>query len=260
MSISLSRAIPFSIIAYGGTSLFMYKYGKMKIANDKIMEIKNKREFLYKKHQEIAEGYEKMIEKREGINKLIRFRKTLISYATGKVLETGCGTGINSEFYKEDAEVTAVDWSKNMIQEALGKEYDTKKIKYKIADVENLPYKDESFDTVVDTFSLQSYFDRNKALGEIKRVLKPGGLFLVLGRGTSYVSLYNEYLQFRAGLDIESEGSVFNLDFEKLFEEDDDLEVEHIERKNLGMTYIMMVRKKSINKPVAETQEPQKKE
>ena len=61
----------------------MYKYGKMKLANDKVKEIKNKREFLYNKHQEIAEGYEKLIEKREGINKLIRFRRTLISYAEG---------------------------------------------------------------------------------------------------------------------------------------------------------------------------------
>ena len=44
----------------------------------------------------------------------------------GNVLETGWGTGINAEFYKGDAKVTAVDWSKNMIQEALGKEYDMK--------------------------------------------------------------------------------------------------------------------------------------
>ena len=125
-------------------------------------------------------------------------------------------------FINKDAKVTAVDWSKNMIEEALGKEYDPERITYKIADVENLPFENESFDTVVDTFSLQryllyiafitdlilaliilnSYYDRNKALSEIKRVLKPGGLFLMLGRGSSKISLYNQYLQFKAGTDI----------------------------------------------------------
>lgn len=43
-----------------------------------------------------------------------------------------------------------------MIEEALGKEYDSNRITYKIADVEHLPFENESFDTVVDTFSLQS--------------------------------------------------------------------------------------------------------
>lgn len=42
-----------------------------------------------------------------------------------------------------------------MIQEAIAKEYDDKKITYRIADVEHLPFEDSSFDTVVDTFSLQ---------------------------------------------------------------------------------------------------------
>jgi len=146
----------------------MYKYGKMKLANDKISEISNKREYLYNKNQEIAETYDSSIEKREGINKLLRFRKTIVSYAEGNptcgcqltinlgnVLETGCGTGRNSQFYKDDTKVVAVDWSNNMIQEALGKNYDESRITYKIADVENLPFADESFDTVVDTFSLQ---------------------------------------------------------------------------------------------------------
>ena len=55
----------------------------MKLANEQVADVKNKREFLYNKHQEIAEGYEKMIEKREGVNKLIRFRRTLLSYAKG---------------------------------------------------------------------------------------------------------------------------------------------------------------------------------
>ena len=75
--------IPIAIISYGSASYFMYKYSKMKLDNDEVVAIKNKREFLYNKHQEIAAAYDKMIERREGVNKIIRFRRTLISYATG---------------------------------------------------------------------------------------------------------------------------------------------------------------------------------
>ena len=77
------RLIPITIFSYGTASFFMYKYSKMKIDNDEVLAVKNKREFLYNKHQEIAEGYDKLIEKRESVNKLMRFRKTLISYANG---------------------------------------------------------------------------------------------------------------------------------------------------------------------------------
>lgn len=92
--------------------------------------------------------------------------------------------------------------------------------------------------------NLYSYYDRNKAIKEVKRVLKPGGLFLVLGRGISKISLYNEYLQFKAGEDIKTEGCVYNLDFEQIFKDDPDFEIEHFERLNLGMTFVMMMRKK----------------
>jgi hypothetical protein len=70
-------------------------------------------------------------------------------------------------------------------------------------------------------------------------------LFLVLGRGASYVPIYNEYLQFQAGQDINSEGTVYHLKFDEIFKDDPELKVEHCERKNLGMTYVMMLRKQS---------------
>jgi hypothetical protein len=89
MSFSMARIVPISIVSYGSASFFMYKYGQMDIANKEIKDVNNKRKYLFEKHQEIAEGYDKFIEKRESVNKLIRFRKTLLSYADGDVLETG---------------------------------------------------------------------------------------------------------------------------------------------------------------------------
>lgn len=49
----------------------------------------------------------------------------------------------------------------------------------------------ESFDTVVDTLTISSAYDKNAHISEIKRLVKPGGLVLLMERGASYLSPYN---------------------------------------------------------------------
>ena len=49
-----------------------------------------------------------------------------------------------------------------------------------VADVEKLPFDDASFDCVVDTFSLCVFNEPNRALAELARVLKPGGVALLV--------------------------------------------------------------------------------
>jgi ubiquinone/menaquinone biosynthesis C-methylase UbiE len=46
-------------------------------------------------------------------------------------------------------------------------------IDYKIEDIERMTFKDNVFDTVVDTFGLEYYVNPAKALNEMKRVNKP---------------------------------------------------------------------------------------
>jgi len=111
-----------------------------------------------------------------------------------------------------------------MIEEALAKD-DDNLMKFKLHDVENLPFESNYFDTVVDTFSLQSYYDRSKAISEIKRVLKPGGKLLVIGQGASSYKWYNDYLKLRAGLDLKTYGCVYHLDLQSILEQDPDFEV-----------------------------------
>jgi ubiquinone/menaquinone biosynthesis C-methylase UbiE len=57
---------------------------------------------------------------------------------------------------------------------------------YKIDDTENLTFKDNVFDTVVDTFAMEYYVNPAKALQEMKRVCKPDGLILILTSGKGY--------------------------------------------------------------------------
>jgi methyltransferase OMS1, mitochondrial len=53
-------------------------------------------------------------------------------------------------------------------------------VRFVVADVEKLPFDDASFDCVVDTFSLCVFNEPNRALAELARVLKPGGMALLV--------------------------------------------------------------------------------
>jgi SAM-dependent methyltransferase len=55
-----------------------------------------------------------------------------------------------------------------------------RKVETTTAPVESLPFEDASFDTVVASLLLCSVDDQDRALGEIRRVLKPGGRYLFL--------------------------------------------------------------------------------
>jgi demethylmenaquinone methyltransferase/2-methoxy-6-polyprenyl-1,4-benzoquinol methylase len=53
-------------------------------------------------------------------------------------------------------------------------------VKFKVANAEELPFEDNSFDCVTIAFGLRNVTDKDKALKEMHRVLKPGGRLLVL--------------------------------------------------------------------------------
>ncbi len=55
-----------------------------------------------------------------------------------------------------------------------------KNVEYQLANAEQLPFDDNSFDLVTMAFGLRNVTDKDKALSEIYRVLKPGGKCLVL--------------------------------------------------------------------------------
>lgn len=103
-------------------------------------------------------------------------RKQLIGNASGKVLEIGSGTGANFLYYVNAVEVIAVEPELLMRAKSLDK---AKKapvpIDVRSGRAEELPFADNSFDTVVGTLVLCTIPDPQKALQEIRRVCKPGG-------------------------------------------------------------------------------------
>lgn len=97
------------------------------------------------------------------------------------ILEVGVGTGKNYPFYPQNARMTAVDFSPEMLKQAvLKKNRKNIAVELDLMDVQSLCFADNSFDTVVATFVFCSVPLPLKGLKELYRVCKPGGQVLLL--------------------------------------------------------------------------------
>jgi ubiquinone/menaquinone biosynthesis C-methylase UbiE len=107
-------------------------------------------------------------------------RKWACSRAEGEVLEIAAGTARNLEYYPTSVRLTGIELSPEMAElgrsraDALGRELDLR-----VGDAEALDLPDDSFDTVVCTYGLCTIPDHHAAVREAKRVLRPGGRFLL---------------------------------------------------------------------------------
>jgi ubiquinone/menaquinone biosynthesis C-methylase UbiE len=116
-----------------------------------------------------------------------RHRRELLSGTYGEALEIGFGTGLNLPYYPACVrKLTTVDPSAGM--HSLARRRIKKSgitVDQRVLSGERLPFDDGSFDCVVSTFTLCSIAGVGQALGEVYRVLKPGGLFLFFEHGLS---------------------------------------------------------------------------
>jgi ubiquinone/menaquinone biosynthesis C-methylase UbiE len=109
-----------------------------------------------------------------------KIRMNLLTKARGKVLELGSGTGINFPLYRSVESVTAIEPSPYMIEQSLQKkEKSVIPIKIIHASAEKLPFRDNSFDTVVGTLVFCTIPNVEMAMEEMKRVCKPDGRILL---------------------------------------------------------------------------------
>ncbi len=95
-----------------------------------------------------------------------------------KVLDVGAGTGFLSLILAEMGyDVVGIDISEEMLEHARNKAADRGvKVEFKLGDAEDLPFKNDSFDAIVNRAVLWTLPDPEKAVREWKRVLRPGGI------------------------------------------------------------------------------------
>ena len=95
-----------------------------------------------------------------------------------EVLEIATGPGLLAKHVAPSAKsMIATDYSDGMIKEAEKGSYPVN-LRFEVADAMDLPYQDRSFDAVLISNALHIVPDPEKALMEIDRVLRPGGLLI----------------------------------------------------------------------------------
>ena len=119
--------------------------------------------------------------------KPIRYqRKKVVPRAQGRVLEIGFGAGHNLPFY-DASKVThlwALEPSKEM-RERAAERVSQSSIPLEFLDLpsEEIPLGNEEADTILITYTLCTIPDVTKALGEMRRVLNPGGKMIFCEHG-----------------------------------------------------------------------------
>ena len=102
------------------------------------------------------------------------YLKELTKGSGSKVLDLGCGTGISTRQLKEfNFEVIGTDKDTVMIDMALKLSPD---MDYIVALADKLPFNNNEFD-VVTAFTAFHWFNNYESLSEIKRILRPEGMF-----------------------------------------------------------------------------------
>lgn len=113
-------------------------------------------------------------------------RLELMNVSPKNILDAGCGTGyctriLDKKFSK--AKTIGVDIAVGMVDFAKQQKGFFNKIDYQVADIEQLPFEDNSFDLVFSNLTLQWSMQPKQVFIELNRVLKPGGLLIFSSMG-----------------------------------------------------------------------------
>ena len=113
-------------------------------------------------------------------------RLELMNVSPKNILDAGCGTGfctriLDKKFSK--AKTIGIDIAPRMIEYAKQQKGFFNKIEYQVADIEQLPFADNSFDLVFSNLTVQWSVEPNQVFLELNRVLKPGGLLIFSSLG-----------------------------------------------------------------------------
>ena len=210
-------------------------------------KIQNLPSIMYKGHISSITDYINMKdyylnEKSKGI---LDLRYNLLDNAEGTILETCCGVFPNAICYNKDkvSSIVAIDWSNELLELAYlsNKKVNTVFMNMNAADLE---FIDNAFDTVVDTFGLNSTPYLSKQWSEMKRVCKKGGKILLLEFGYSYWASNNYKMINKANNQLHESGQILIRDWDKLILNDPEVEVIKAKRRINGKIYYYELRKK----------------
>jgi ubiquinone/menaquinone biosynthesis C-methylase UbiE len=172
-------------------------------------------------------------------------REWACSQGQGDVLEIAVGSGRNLGFYPQGVELTAIEFSPEMLELArqrageLGRDAELR-----LGDAQALEFADASFDTVVCTLALCTIPDPGRAMAEAHRVLRPGGRYVGFEHVRSPVPVVRAVQRALDPLSVRFEGD--HLVREPLeYLQPAGFQVEHLERSKWGVVERVVARKSS---------------
>ena len=164
--------------------------------------------------QQIAEGYDKIAEKIYVSDTFYNEVMAIEKNWHGAVLDAGCGQAPilqklqDLKFkYGKITRLVGIDISDKLLEMARQKVPEADIIK---ADIDKMPFAENSFDFIVMVDVFQYLLDFGQALAEIRRVLKPGGKFIVTVPNKNWL-LFESYIKRRKNIQpIEDHFFTFN--------------------------------------------------
>lgn len=181
------------------------------------------------KKKQVEQMFDKISGNYDGLNRVISmgtdvsWRKKVIALVKAEqpkaVLDIATGTGdLAIQMTEIKAEkIVGLDLSEGMLQVARKKiaaKNLTEKVEMIQGDSEDLPFEENSFDAITVAFGVRNFENLEKGLSEIHRVLKPGGIFVVLETSVPTRFPFKQGYKLYSGSILPLIGRVFSKDRE----------------------------------------------
>ena len=152
------------------------------------MADQSKEQHVYHVFQNISDGYDHA-NNRISLGLQKSWKKTLTDRLTANtprgtnILDVCCGTGdiaLKIADARQDLKVTGIDFSPAMLAVAESKRKGRQNVRFRQGNAMKLPYRDNSFSAACISFGRLESGDYKQVLGEMRRVVKPGGYIYCL--------------------------------------------------------------------------------
>jgi len=179
------------------------------------------------KKEQVAQMFDNISENYDDLNRVISFgidvkwRKKVVAIvgenSPKQILDIATGTGdlaIMMASLNPDR-IIGLDISAGMLdvgKQKISKANLSDTIDMIVGDSENMPFEDNTFDAITVSFGVRNFANLNKGLQEIKRVLKPGGTFVVLETSVPTKFPYKQGYRFHTSIILPIIGKLFSKD------------------------------------------------
>ena len=179
------------------------------------------------KKEQVAQMFDTISGNYDGLNRVISFgidikwRKKVLQLVSDKnpktVLDIATGTGDLAILMTETTaeKIIGLDISAGMLDVGR-KKIEAKKLSNKIemilADSENMPFENDTFDAITVAFGVRNFETLEKGLAEILRVLKPNGIFVILETSVPEKTPYKQGYAFYSKNILPLIGKLFSKD------------------------------------------------